>query len=403
MPNAHALFLTHEPPLPAISGTRVRSLNLLRQLERRGWRLSLFSLLTDDGVGEEDRARLGEVCERVVLEPLGASRARRYLRIALATARGRAFQEVYFFSSAAARRFRDELAAEPPDVIVAGELYTYPYVPAALRSRTVLDCYNVELRRVEAMARTLWPRPRGIVARLQRAPVRRLEERAVRSVGGVLAVSESERLHFESLAPGRTTLVPNGVDCESLRPRGTLPAQPSFLFLGSLGYSANLDSARYLLREILPRVRRSDAGMTLVGGKPPDQLRTEAADAPLRVEVTGLVPSTEPYFERSRFLVVPLRFGGGTRLKILESLARGVPVLTTSIGCEGLDLTPGREIMVADDPAEFAGSIDRLLEDDELCTSLSRYGRAKVERLYDWRRIGDRLEGAVTAVAERQA
>jgi glycosyltransferase involved in cell wall biosynthesis len=399
MPAArHALFLTHEPPLPMISGTRVRSLNLIRELVRRGWRASLFALVPDAVPSANDRRELEELCESVTLEGLPPGRTRR-LRVAGAVAGGRAFQQAYFFSDAAADRLHRMLDADPPDVIVAEQLYMYPYVPEALHDRTVLDCHNVELHRLETMAAALWPRPRGIVARLQRRPVNRLERRAVASVAAVLAVSEPERRYFEPLARGEVTLVPNGVDCERWLPRKELPAEPSFLFTGSLNYSANLDAARYLIREVAPHVRRRGSTLTIIGGDPPRALRREAERSPLRVELPGVVASTEPFFGRSRFMIVPLRFGAGTPLKVLESLARGVPVLSTSIGCQGFELTPGRDVVIADRPAELAGWIDRLLEDDELCEALSRNGREVAERLYDWRRVGDGLERALDAVA----
>lgn len=381
-----------------ISGTRVRSLNLMRQLVRRGWRVSLFSLVPGTGPSAAERAELQELCGTVALEALPPVGARRR-RVVRAIAAGRAFQEAYFYSPQAAEGLRRLLDAETPDVIVAEQLYMYPYVPEALHDRTILDCHNVEVRRLESMAGALWPRPRAIVARLQRGPVRRFEERAVAAVAGVLAVSEPERRYLDPLARGPVTLVPNGVDCERWRARPTLPQEPSFLFAGSLNYSANLDAADYLIKRILPHVRAAGPVLTIVGGEPPSKLRQVAGRSSVQVELAGLVDDTAPVFEASRFMVVPLRFGAGTPLKILEALARGVPVLSTSVGCQGFELAAGQDVLIADDPAEFAASIDRLLEDDELCQALARHGREVAERLYDWRRIGDDLERALEAVA----
>ncbi len=393
----HALFLTHEPPLPMVSGTRVRSLNLIRQLLARGWRVSLFSLVPEASPSAADRAELERLCETVALEPLPAIRAR-YRRVAGAIAAGRAFHEAYFFSTDVAARLHRLLDDGLPDVIVAEQLYMYPYVPEELHDRTVLDAHNVEVRRLESMASALWPRPRAIVARLQRRAVRRLEQRAVAGVAGVLAVSEPERRYFAPLARGAVTLVPNGVDCERWLPRKAFPPDPSMLFTGSLNYSANLDAARYLIGQILPLVQHTSSVLTIVGGDPPRRLKEEAFRSPVHIELPGIVADTRPFFERSRFMVVPLRFGAGTPLKVLESLARGVPVLSTSIGCRGFELDAGHDVLIADGPEQFAASIDRLLEDDELCRSLARNGRAVAERLYDWRRIGDDLERALDAV-----
>jgi glycosyltransferase involved in cell wall biosynthesis len=154
-----------------------------------------------------------------------------------------------------------------------------------------------------------------------------------------------------------------------------------------------------MIREILPAVQDRNARITVVGGGPSRAIRLEADSAALPTEVTGRVPSTEPYFRRSRLMAVPLRFGGGTRLKILESLARGVPVLSTAVGCEGLGLRHEHDVVIADDPRGFAEWIDRLLTDDELCTSLARNGRWTVEQRFDWSAIGDRLEEALLEIA----
>src|SRR5436190_1147245 len=397
-----ALVLTHEPPLPAVSGTRVRSLNLIRQLADRDWRVSLFTLAAAEDPRPEDRRELESICARVVVAPFERSRARRLARIGLGLPRRRAFQESYFHWRAAASELEPWLAQDGFELILADQLYMYPYVPERLRTRTVLDCHNVELRRVETMAATLWPKPRGVVARMQLGAVARFEREAVQSAAAVLAVSEPEREYFERLAPGRVSLVPNGVDCAGYAFRDRVSQDPKILFVGSMDYSANADAASYLIREILPGIGTPGARLTLLGGGVSRSVAREAASAAVPTEAVGRVVSTEPYFERSRILVVPLRFGGGTRFKILEALARGLPVLSTSMGSEGLGLTHGREIVIADEPGRFAEWIDRLLEDDGLCESLARNGRRVVEERYDWRRIGDRLDDALSRVAGRR-
>lgn len=395
------LLLTHTAPLPLVSGERVRNFHLLRELARREWKVSLFSLLHSVELSAEDESTLRELCEDVVLEPLRSSRAARYARLGGAVLSSRALHERYFFVSPAARRLRARLAGDRYAVLAAETLYMYPYVPVERRPQTVLDTHNAEARRLEAMARVLPRSARGLVARRQLGVVRRYEEEAVRSVARVVAVSPSEQQAFEAVAPGKVDLVPNGVDTVSIRPRESLPEAPGLLFVGSMDYGANIDAVEHLVDDVLPLLRRRDATVTLVGSNPPSSLKRAARRSPVAMDVAGFVPSTEPYFERSRVFVVPLRYGGGTRLKILEALARGIPVVTTRVGCEGLELEHGRELVVADDPAEFARWVDRLLEDDELCVELARRGRAKVEQRYDWTVIGSAfartLEAATAA------
>jgi polysaccharide biosynthesis protein PslH len=392
------LFLTHTTPLPLVSGERIRSFHLLRELARRDWRVSLFSLLHSVPLSPSDEQRLRELCDEVVLQPFSASPLVRYTRLLRALAASEAFHRRYFFGSGAARRIGSLLTDGRFDVVVAVTLYMYPYIPPERHHSTLLDSLNVEVRRLEGMAAALPRHPRGFVARRQLAPVRRYEAEVVRRIARVVAVSEEERAEFERLAPGKVDLVPNGVDTGAIRPRAVLPREPQLLFVGSMDYGANVDAVEHLVDDVLPLVRRRDATVTLVGSNPRRSLVRAATRSPLPVEVAGYVPSTAPYFERSRIFVVPLRYGGGTRLKILEALARGVPVLTTSVGCEGLRLRHGQELVVADDPGDFAAWIDRLLDDDELCDALAARGRERVESEYDWGAIGSAFAESLETV-----
>lgn len=398
---ATVLFLTHTAPLPLVSGERIRNFNLMRQLAARGWGVSLFSLARPGDVSQEDRRELGELCDRVVLEDFAPSSVERALRLTRNVVLRRAFHSDFFVSSDALARFRGGMAGEAFDVIIVGQLHMYPYLPPELRGVAVLDALNVESQRVAAMARTDPLSVRGLAARFQGRAVEAFEREAVERLARTIAVSEAERAHFEELAPGRVDLVPNGVDCARYHPRSTQPRDRRILFVGSLDYSANVDAVKHLLRDVVPKMRHRDAAVQLVGSHPRRSVFREAKSAGGNVEVAGQVADVRPYFQGCRVFVVPLRFGGGTRLKILEALAQGVPVVSTSVGCEGLDVVNGRDLLVADDPEEFAGCIDRLLEDDELCRELGEHGRATMEARYDWSRIAGRFEQALARVSSR--
>jgi glycosyltransferase involved in cell wall biosynthesis len=401
-PLPSVLWLTHEPPLPAVTGSRVRSGRLVAGLRGRGYPVSLFSLATGAAVGAEDERGLAQIAQRAVVAPLGLSAARRRARLATDIVRRRAFEERWFVGPAAMAQLSAWLAQEHFDVIVAGGLYLLGYVAPELHARTLLDTHNVDAQRLAGMADALWPRPRGVAARLQLAPVRDFEARAAARVAGVLACSDQDGAYFERYAPGRVVVVPNGVDCASMVVRRSVPGDPEILFLGSMTYSANVDAALELLRELAPRLTCRDARITLVGDAPPKAVRAAAQNAGLAVELPGRVPDTAPWFERSRVFAAPIRFGGGTRLKLLEALARGVPVVTTTIGAEGLGLVHEHDVILADDPADFAAWVDRLLADDDLCARLASAGRAAAER-HDWARVLDPLEDALARVAYRPA
>ena len=177
-----------------------------------------------------------------------------------------------------------------------------------------------------------------------------------------------------------------------------LPGGAEILFLGSLDYSANIDALAFLVDSVAPLIERRNATLSVVGSHPRNEVFEIAKRSTLAMTVNGDVLDTTPYWERARALAVPLRVGGGTRLKILEALARGVPVVTTSLGCEGLGLRSGQEVLVADDAEAFAACVDRLLDDDELCRSLAAQGRTVVEARFDWRTIGDAFESSLSSV-----
>jgi polysaccharide biosynthesis protein PslH len=390
---AHLLFLTHEPPLPLASGARLRSYHLMRELERRGHAVSLFALVSGGPVPTAAEQQLVELCQRVQLWPFEPNRLRRRAQLAADYAFRRAFERRYFYSRPAADAAAKLVQELRPDAIVVGQLYMEPYLPRLAEAVTILDSHNAEARRIATMARAAGLR--GLVARRQARPVAEYEAATVARFGRTWAVSHEEREYFEPLAPARVDVVPNGVDCAALPARSRPAEGTDVLFLGRMDYGPNVDGARQLVEEILPHVRRHDVHLQIVGANPPPAIRRLAASAPVRVDVTGFVPDTAPYLASARMLVVPLRVGGGTRLKILEALARGVPVITTSLGGEGLDLKHGEDALIADDPTRFGRYIDQLLEDDELCASLARQGRATVERHFDWAAIGDLAEASL--------
>jgi polysaccharide biosynthesis protein PslH len=392
------LWLLHQPPLPAVSGARVRSLALVRELVARGWDVSLFALDTGVPAQPADRAELRALCSELRIVPHTVPRTLRMARIGGDLLRGRAFQHSMFRSPEAVREAHKWIERDGFDAIVAGGLYMLPYVPAAALPRTLLDSHNVDTQRIASMAAALWPRPRGVLARIQQRPVRRHEQRAAASVARVLAVSDDDARWFERVAPGRVSVVANGVDTKRIQPREGIGAGGPVLFVGSMDYGANADAAHVLLEEIAPRLRHPGARIALVGALPPPQLRAAAEAAPVPVEVTGRVDEIGPWFADSRLLAVPLRMGGGTRLKILEAMAHALPVVTTSLGCAGLDVAHGRDVIVADDPGDFARWVDRLLTDDELAAAIGSQGRETVRRDYDWSAIGDALQAAVRAL-----
>ena len=389
-----ALFITHSPPRPAISGDRIRTFHLMRELRGRGWHVSLFSLVPpEEPEGLEDA--LGDAADDWRLVPHRVGRVGRLIKLGAGLVRGRAFQQHWFWSRTAANALRVWLAATEPSVLFVEQLYMYPYVPRSLRRSAVLDTQNLEIARMRAMAAADASPARRTMARLQLGHVARFEVSAVASVGRVLAVSESEQAAFEAMAPGRVRLVPNGVDTHAITPAADPPASRSLLYVGSMSYAPNIDAVTFFVDEIAPLVRSDGVTLDVVGASPAPSVRRAAQAARIPTIVSGYVPDVTPYYADRRAMIVPLRQGGGTRLKILEALARGLPVVTTSVGSAGLGLTHNREALIADTPATFAAAVDRLMADDALWHALSQAGRTYVEQHYDWGAIGAKLDSVM--------
>jgi len=256
----------------------------------------------------------------------------------------------------------------------------------------VLDEQNIEydvLRRVVSVTGAL---PRKLYNYLDYAKLKREEERAWRAVAACALTSSRDEDFVRRVLPGaRTAVVPNAVDLQRFAPTAGGADRGSLLFFGEIGYYPNTDALHFFLRDVLPRLRRSHPSIRLVivGPSVPKAIqRYASAD----VIVTGAVADVRPYLEAARAVIVPLRVGGGTRLKILEAMAMAKPVISTRLGAEGLDVTGERDILLADDPASFADQVRRVLDDADLATQLGSAARRMVETEYDWKTSARKLE-----------
>jgi glycosyltransferase involved in cell wall biosynthesis len=237
------------------------------------------------------------------------------------------------------------------------------------------------------LARQRW------LARRQAAKWRHWAQRVLPGFDLVVAVSD-EDLRALPVPPSQLAVIPNGVDTASFSPT-PLPAGPRLVFTGALYTGPNRDGLQWFCREVLPLIRRQqpNATLTIAGMAPTADVA--ALGAVEGVNVLSDVADIRPFIGEARVVVVPLRVGSGSRLKILEALAAGRPVVSTTVGAEGLDLEPGRHLLLADEPAAFAEAVCRLIGDEASARSLVGPGRRAVEELYAWPDIGERFVDAV--------
>jgi glycosyltransferase involved in cell wall biosynthesis len=222
----------------------------------------------------------------------------------------------------------------------------------------------------------------------------RFERRVLAEVERTVAVSDTDARRFkEALDVARVDVVENGVDTAYFQPQARRRDPGRLLFLGSLDWRPNLDGVQLLLQRVFPAVQCAEpsARLCLVGRNPPQSLQRQIAAMP-GVELHGNVPDVRPYLADCGMLVVPLRIAGGSRLKILEALASGMPVVSTRIGAEGLCLEAGEELTVAEHIDDLAQVIVNGIRNPAMLQAQAECGREKVLQRYDWDRLADQLE-----------
>jgi glycosyltransferase involved in cell wall biosynthesis len=298
----------------------------------------------------------------------------------------------------------DEALSAGVDVCVADFLVAAANVPVGGVTPTLLFEHNVEYmiwKRLHAVETRAWRR--ALLAAEWRR-MRRYEARACRQARLTVAVSEADRALLAASAPGADIrAIPTGVDAAYFHPNGTAEKPARLVFTGSMDWYPNEDAIIHFMEAILPRLRRRIPGLTIavVGRNPSERLK--ALGAAKGVQITGTVDDVRPYVAEAAVYVVPLRIGGGTRLKIFEALAMGKAVVSTSVGAEGLPMTPGQHFLQADSPEDFAKAVLALLEDVPRRRAIGEAGRRLVEARYSWAQVGREFERLCEEVASPHA
>jgi glycosyltransferase involved in cell wall biosynthesis len=298
-----------------------------------------------------------------------------------------------------------EIAAERPDVMYLDHLDSFQFGGHAAGTPLVLDLHNIYslLVRREAQEPSRNWGMRRLLSR-EAALLGHLETRAVRGTHAVFSVSEQEQAHYAAIGGAAVHLVPNGVDCSAYAalPVGRASSSPTVLFVGTLSWPPNVAAARFLAHDVLPALRQRVPGtaLTIVGRDPgPDVQALDRVDG---VVVAGNVPDIVPYLRQARVLAVPLEAGGGTRLKILEAFAAGLPVVTTPIGCEGIGGLDGSELRVAG-RHELVEALCDVLTDPFGGEVQAQRALALVRRRYDWDAIAETPIKVIGALLDARA
>ena len=397
------LFLSQTLPFPPDGGVKIRTYNILKILasaydvtalcfyrrQKSRKKVDTASLL--GGLSEFGRIEAFEI-------PQEHDRTRLVLDHARSVLTGRSYTVASYDSRAFRERLDHVLATEQFDLVHADSLDLSGYFPRLGGLPLACTHHDVQssllARRAEQERTAFRRRYVAHQSRLMLAEERRWCPR----VGLNVAVSDVDRNLLELIAPdGNYTVVPNGVDIDEFRPLQQETA--GLVFVGGAGWFPNLDAMEFFAREIFPRIRaRSPKTTATWAGRSSDSQR-EAFGA-RGITVTGYLPDIRPTVQRAACYVVPIRVGGGTRIKILDAWAMGKAVVSTSVGCEGLAARDGENILIRDEPDSFAAAVLDVLEQPRLRESLGRAARATAEKTYSWEVIG---RGLLASYAELRA
>ena len=425
------LWLKTDLLLPLDKGGKLRTWHLMRHLAMH--HEITYLAFADEAAAPRDVEGMREVAAHLVTVPRSEpskGSARFYLDAAMHLVDPLPYAVGKYRSREYARRLDALLQTRAFDLIVCDFLFPAVNLPAELPCPAVLFTHNVESeiwrRHAETKTRA-WSR---LLYGAQYRRMLRFEARTLARFEAVLAVSDADRITFERLYPsavrGPIHVVPTGVDTAFFSPDpqpvgaelappldpgpGALPdgewsgaSNRGLVFTGSMDWLPNEDAMIFFCREVLPLIRAEEPETTLsiVGRAPTPAVRKLAAEH--GIEVTGRVDDVRPHVRDAAVYIVPLRIGGGTRLKIFEAMAMGKAVVSTTVGAEGLPVTNGEHVLLADEPRAFCRAVVRLFRDVDRRRQIERAARALVVERYDWSAVAGDLEAALTHLRDASA
>ena len=391
------LFLSPTVPFPLTDGGRIRVFNLLKQIAVKNevTLLALETQTTDaDGVAE-----LQQLGIQVHLVPNAPTLPRvSFGTLVKAFLKRQPITVARYDIPAYRQKFRELIATQTFDLVHyemfhIAQFHTETHLPG------VLSQQNVD----SAIWRRLCSETTNPLYKFaywtQQLAFQRYERVLSPKFDAVTCTSDIDAAVFQQhCTENAIEIIPNGVDITHYRPDFTTEAPAHLIYIGSMDWYPNEDAVAFFADEVFPRIQEKvpDVAFSIVGGNPSARVQKLAERD--GIIVTGRVPEIKPYFAEATVFVVPLRIGSGTRLKILEALAMGKAIVSTTVGAEGLDLKDGAEIFIADEPTAFADVVTRLLTDVQLRRRIGENGRSRVEQDYDWRSIGEKLHALYTKI-----
>jgi sugar transferase (PEP-CTERM/EpsH1 system associated) len=389
--------------VPTDTGGKIRSYNILRELARHH-SVTLFSFYASHP--NDIHPELKSIFQRVVCLPLDLPAPKsfgEFLDYGIHLFSLDPYNITKFCRPQVRRELHHLLELETYDVIVCDFLVPAGVIPWDSSCPKVLFTHNVEAiiwrRHYEVARNPFWKALSWREWKTMDSAERKYLQRA----DHVLAVSDNDRDEFlKFLDPSRISVIPTGVDVDYFKPIPEREASDSLVFTGSMDWLPNEDGIFYFVKEILPLIRQQVPGVSLcVVGRKPSRRLQELALAEAPIDITRWVDDVRPYLARGAVCIVPLRIGGGTRLKIFEAMAMAKPIVSTSIGAEGLPVRNAEHLLLADEPKKFADSVISLLRDSDRRKQMGLAARKLVEENYSWTQVANMFAAVLTNVVSR--
>ncbi len=382
------LFVTPRLPLPADTGARIRTYNLLKNVAKNN-QVTLLSFAFEDN--QEAIQKLKELGVELYLAKGNGAIKLRYLFGSTPLS----IQK--YCSKDLENQLKNVISINKFDLVHFDHLHMAQYIDAVNGIPCVLDEHNVEsiiLKRCAEIEKSFIKK--GLF-KSQAKKMVDFESRLISKFSKCLTVSETDKQTLYELSGGKANIevIPNGVDTNFFSAQYVIrdtQHEESLVFTGSMDWLPNSDAVRYFCKEILPLIwmKKKEAVFYVVGKNPPkDIIRLGEQDK--RIIITGLVEDVRPYLASAAVFIAPLRIGGGTRLKILEAMAMEKAVVSTTIGAEGITYTSDKNIVLRDSPEDFADAVLMLLENSVKREALGREGKILVQSNYDWPIITNKL------------
>lgn len=398
------VLLTQVLPYPPDSGPKIKTYNVIKYLSR-DHNLTLISFVRGDQT--EYIRHLRQYCQAIYTIPIERSAARDAWYMLLSLITGQPFM-MRRDDRKAMRDLVDRLVAEQSfDLALADQLNMAQYVLRVPNAFRVLDAHNALWLLYQRLWETMKSGPKKWLLGRDWRLLKQYEGHVCTEFDAVLAVSKEDRAALEVAAGRRLNIrvIPIAVDPDEVSVIERTPG-PYILHIGTMYWPPNIDAVKWFVNRVYPIVRRqrSDVQFDVVGARPPTEL-LEFNNGDLGINVTGYVKDPRVYQERAAVMAVPLLAGGGMRVKILNALAAGIPIVSTTLGCEGIDVTPGKDILIGDTPDEFATQVLQVLNDPTVGDQLSNNGRKLVEEKYDYKKALGPLDEIYSqaALARRKA